>query len=62
MLNPVRRQDFDDVGQYITPSVETDKSQEWVWTVGKTQDRKGTQKAKRLSQLAINGLVKIIQK
>lgn len=41
-------QDIYVVGQSIAELGETEKSWERVWAVGKTQDREGAQKAKKL--------------
>ena len=49
-------------GQSITDLGETGKSWEWVWVVGKVQDRERAQKAKRLPQSAVKCLLKGTQK
>ena len=41
MLNPTIGQDIYDIGQPIADLGETDKSQEQVWAMGKTQDKEG---------------------
>lgn len=40
-MNSVVEQDVYDVEQSTADLGETVKSQEWVWTVGKTRDREG---------------------
>lgn len=59
MLIPVVGQDIYDFGQCIADMGETDKSWGRVWAMGKTQDREGALKAKRLSQLALKCSVKL---
>lgn len=46
MLNLIMEEDIYDVEQPISDLGETDKYQEWVWAVGKTQERKGALKTK----------------
>ena len=46
MLNLIMEEDIYDVEQSISDLGETDKYQEWVWAVGKTQERKGALKTK----------------
>lgn len=59
MLSPVVQQDTYEAGQSIDDLGETDKFQEWVqlWERPKTEP----QKAKRLSHLALKGLVNVTQ-
>lgn len=47
MLSPVMEQDICDVGQSIADLGETDKSQEWVWAMEKSQEREGAGKSQK---------------
>lgn len=58
ILSLAVEQDFCDPGKFIADLWETGKSRGWGWAVGKTQDREGVWKTKKLLQSAIEGPIK----